>query len=69
MNATAKTGVWEQTILRGIKMICDTNLNIITVSYDRGNNVRYHCPDGIMTSDIDQITNSITRTTMVAAPR
>ena len=69
MNATAKTGVWEQTILRGIKMTCDTNINLITVSNERGNNVRYHCPDGIRLSDIEQITNSIQRTTMVAALR
>lgn len=69
MNATAKTGVWEQTILRGIKMTCDTNINLITVSNERGNNIRYHCPEGIHLSDIEQITNSIQRTTMVAALR
>lgn len=69
MNATAKTGVWEQTILRGIKMTCDTNMNLITVSNERGSNIRYHCPDGINISDIEQITNSILRTTTVAAQR
>lgn len=64
MNATATPGVWMQEILPGINMICYTQINLITVSNTDGSNVRYHCPDGIKLTDIEQIQDSIIRTTM-----
>lgn len=60
MNATAP-GVWEKEIASGVRMTCNTNLNMIYVTNDNGSNLRYECPDGIYLSDIEQIENGILR--------
>ncbi len=62
MNAGSSTLVWEEDLLPGFQMICDTNFNIIWVKNPRGNFVSYHCADGISISDIQQVKNSILKT-------
>jgi len=63
MEATATVGVWRETILPGIIMTCDTNIDLIVVTNAYGNNITYRCEDEIKISDVEQVKNSILRTT------
>jgi hypothetical protein len=63
MEATATAGVWCETILPGIVMTCNTNIDLISVSNQHGNNITYRCEDGITTDDVEQIRNSILKST------
>lgn len=66
MNATATPGVWEEEVLPGITMNIDTNLNVISVNNSYGSNLRYTYEDGIYGYHVEQVRNSILRTTRLS---
>lgn len=63
MNAGACPGVWYDDIFPGVTLIAYTQLNLIVVKNNHGNNLTYHCKDGISIDDVEQVKQSILKTT------
>lgn len=69
MTATSTPGIWTEEVLPGIVLTIDTNINVISVVNTYGSNIKYEYPDGIYGSHLEQVRDSILRTTKLSSIR